>query len=83
MMGVTIGGTDITPEDALSHVSGYMLCLDMTAREIQEIAKKKGEPWSVAKGSDKQLQRVERAHAMTGGEANSPPGAQCSSEWLP
>ncbi len=36
----------------MSHVSGYVLALDMTAREIQEVAKKRGEPWSVAKGFD-------------------------------
>lgn len=53
-LGVVIGkrGTDITVENAMSHVSGYMVCLDMTARELQEKAKKAGEPWSTAKGYD-------------------------------
>jgi acylpyruvate hydrolase len=53
-LGVIIGrrGTDISVESAMSHVSGYMVCLDMTARELQEIAKKRGEPWSTAKGYD-------------------------------
>lgn len=52
-LGVIIGkrGTDIPVASAMDHVSGYLLCLDMTARELQEIAKKKGEPWSTAKGS--------------------------------
>jgi acylpyruvate hydrolase len=53
-LGVLIGkrGTDISSENAMSHVSGFVLALDMTAREIQEVAKKRGEPWSVAKGYD-------------------------------
>ena len=36
----------------MSHVGGYALALDMTARNIQSEAKKKGHPWSVAKGFD-------------------------------
>ena len=41
------------PEDsAMSHVGGYALALDMTARNLQRDAKKKGYPWSVAKGYD-------------------------------
>ena len=36
----------------MSHVGGYILALDMTARNIQSEAKKKGHPWSVAKGFD-------------------------------
>ncbi|RKF73523.1 putative hydrolase C21C3.09c [Golovinomyces cichoracearum] len=31
---------------------GYALCVDMTARNIQDEAKKKGLPWSIAKGFD-------------------------------
>lgn len=53
-LGVVIGkrGSDISVADAMSHVSGFMVCLDMTARELQEKAKKAGEPWSTAKGYD-------------------------------
>jgi hypothetical protein len=53
-LGVVIGrgGSDIAAGDAMSHVAGYVVALDMTARELQEVAKKRGEPWSVAKGSD-------------------------------
>jgi len=32
--------------------AGYALALDMTARDIQAAAKRKGNPWSVAKGYD-------------------------------
>ena len=53
-LGVVIGkgGRDIPVASAMSHVSGYFLGLDMTAREVQEEAKKKGLPWSIAKGMD-------------------------------
>ncbi len=42
----------VSEEEALSHVEGYALGLDMTARDIQADAKKGGKPWSVAKGFD-------------------------------
>lgn len=45
-------GRDIPESSALSYVGGYALALDMTARDIQGAAKKKGHPWSVAKGYD-------------------------------
>ncbi|OQE37175.1 hypothetical protein PENCOP_c010G03182 [Penicillium coprophilum] len=32
--------------------SGYILAIDMTARNVQDEAKKKGLPWSIAKGFD-------------------------------
>ena len=53
-LGVVIGkeGRDIPKSSALSHVAGYALALDMTARNLQNEAKKKGHPWSVAKGYD-------------------------------
>lgn len=45
-------GRDIPKSSAMSHVAGYALALDMTARNLQNEAKKKGHPWSVAKGYD-------------------------------
>ena len=45
-------GRDIPEESAMGHVGGYALALDMTARDLQSAAKKKGHPWSVAKGFD-------------------------------
>lgn len=51
---VAIGkdGVDITPEDALSHVWGYAVGLDLTRRDLQAQAKKMGRPWDWAKGFD-------------------------------
>lgn len=45
-------GKNIPESSALTHVGGYALALDMTARNIQGEAKKKGHPWSVPKGYD-------------------------------
>ncbi|MBM2884179.1 fumarylacetoacetate hydrolase family protein [Chromobacterium phragmitis] len=44
------GGDDIAPERALSHVAGYGIGLDLTARDVQGEAKSKGHPWTKAKG---------------------------------
>lgn len=33
-------------------ISGYALALDLTARDVQTVAKQKGHPWAVAKGFD-------------------------------
>ncbi|MBB2203254.1 fumarylacetoacetate hydrolase family protein [Gluconacetobacter tumulisoli] len=46
------GGRDIPVADALSHVYGYALGLDMTRRDLQAEAKKAGRPWALAKGFD-------------------------------
>jgi len=53
-LGVVIGkgGRDITQQNADSHVAGYALAVDVTARNLQDEVKKKGLPWSSAKGFD-------------------------------
>jgi fumarylpyruvate hydrolase len=43
------GGRDIAAADALSHVFGYAVGLDMTRRDLQGEAKKTGRPWEVGK----------------------------------
>src|SRR3954471_19335003 len=43
------GGKDIAAADALSHVYGYAVGLDMTRRDLQGEAKKTGRPWEVGK----------------------------------
>lgn len=45
-------GKAIGRERALAHIAGYGLGLDLTARDLQNAAKQKGLPWSVAKGFD-------------------------------
>lgn len=39
-------------EEALDAIDGYALSIDMTARNVQDEAKKKGLPWSIGKGFD-------------------------------
>ncbi|KAM4697507.1 LOW QUALITY PROTEIN: hydroxyacylglutathione hydrolase, mitochondrial-like [Rhinophrynus dorsalis] len=53
-LGVVIGkqGKDIAQANAMEHVEGYALCLDMTARDAQDQCKKKGLPWTLAKAFD-------------------------------
>lgn len=43
------GGSGITLADALSHVYGYAVALDMTRRDLQAVAKDMGRPWDTAK----------------------------------
>jgi 2-keto-4-pentenoate hydratase/2-oxohepta-3-ene-1,7-dioic acid hydratase in catechol pathway len=53
-LGIIIGkkGRYIVEEKALQHVLGYLVALDITARDIQSIAKKNSWPWAIAKGFD-------------------------------
>jgi fumarylpyruvate hydrolase len=47
------GGEGIASDEALSHVFGYAVGLDMTRRDLQAQAKKAGRPWDMAKGFDR------------------------------
>ncbi|MGD2250427.1 MAG: fumarylacetoacetate hydrolase family protein [Candidatus Methanofastidiosia archaeon] len=44
--------TKVSAEEALEHIMGYTVFIDVTARDIQKVAKEKGAPWAVAKGFD-------------------------------
>jgi 2-keto-4-pentenoate hydratase/2-oxohepta-3-ene-1,7-dioic acid hydratase in catechol pathway len=46
------GGKNILRGNALNLVAGYGIGLDMTLRDVQSEAKKKGLPWTLAKGFD-------------------------------
>lgn len=41
---------NITSDEALAVIGGYGVGLDLTARDLQDIIKKKGEPWTKCKG---------------------------------
>ncbi|MBX3529787.1 MAG: fumarylacetoacetate hydrolase family protein [Rhizobiaceae bacterium] len=47
------GGADIAPADALSHVWGYGVGIDLTRRDLQDAAKKAARPWDWSKGFDR------------------------------
>jgi 2-keto-4-pentenoate hydratase/2-oxohepta-3-ene-1,7-dioic acid hydratase in catechol pathway len=53
-LGIIIGkkGKNIRQENAMHYVLGYLVALDITARDIQAEAKKNGWPWAIAKGFD-------------------------------
>jgi fumarylpyruvate hydrolase len=46
------GGKHIAAADAMQHVYGYAIGLDMTRRDLQNDMKKQGRPWCIGKGFD-------------------------------
>ena len=46
------GGADIAQENALDHVFGYGVGIDLTRRDLQSQAKDAGRPWDWGKGFD-------------------------------
>jgi len=53
-MGIVIGkkAKNVNARDALNHIAGYTIILDITARDLQWEARKKGDPWDICKGFD-------------------------------
>lgn len=47
------GGSEIPVENALDHVFGYALSLDMTRRDLQGEQKKLGRPWEIGKAFER------------------------------
>ncbi len=46
------GGSHIPSAEALDHVYGYAVGIDLTRRDLQAASKDKGQPWDTAKGFD-------------------------------
>ena len=46
------GGKNIQAADAMKHIYGYAVGLDMTRRDLQNDMKKQGRPWCIGKGFD-------------------------------
>ena len=46
------GGKNIKAAEALQHIFGYAVGLDMTRRDLQTEMKKQGRPWCIGKGFD-------------------------------
>ena len=53
MAALKSGGKDIPVAEALDHVYGYGVALDMTRRDLQGVAKKMGRPWEIGKAFDR------------------------------
>jgi fumarylpyruvate hydrolase len=49
VVALSKGGTDIPLDQAMDHVFGYAVGLDMTRRDLQGEAKKMGRPWETGK----------------------------------
>jgi fumarylpyruvate hydrolase len=49
VVGLQSGGVNIEPAEAMHHVFGYAVGIDMTRRDLQDVAKKLARPWEVAK----------------------------------
>ncbi len=43
-------GFEISEAQAMQHVAGYGIALDLTLRDVQKKAKDRGHPWAIAKG---------------------------------
>ncbi|MDE8347360.1 MAG: fumarylacetoacetate hydrolase family protein [Acidocella sp.] len=52
VVAIGTGGADIAQAAALDHVYGYAAGLDLTRRDLQDIAKAARRPWDMAKGFD-------------------------------
>ncbi len=69
---VVVGETmrHVPADRALTHVAGYAVGLDLTARDLQWAAKKRGGPWAVAKGFDGSAPLSEAVPADEVGDAS-------------
>ncbi|WP_319241233.1 fumarylacetoacetate hydrolase family protein [uncultured Propionivibrio sp.] len=52
VVAIGVGGRDIPVDKALDHVFGYAVGFDLTRRDLQALAKQKGQPWEMGKGMD-------------------------------
>lgn len=52
VVAIGTGGQDIPVEQALAHVFGYAVGLDLTRRDLQDEAKAARRPWDMSKGFD-------------------------------
>jgi fumarylpyruvate hydrolase len=52
VIAIAKAGVNIPKQDALNHVYGYAVGLDMTRRDLQLASKEGGKPWDTGKGFD-------------------------------
>ena len=71
VVALGLGGAHIAEDQALDHVFGYGVGLDMTRRDLQGEAKKAGRPWAVGKSFDHAAPCSALAPAAAIGHPNS------------
>ncbi|WNG83493.1 fumarylacetoacetate hydrolase family protein [Mycobacterium sp. ITM-2016-00316] len=52
VVALAAGGADLDAASALQHVWGYGVGVDLTRRDLQDVAKQTRRPWDLAKGFD-------------------------------
>jgi fumarylpyruvate hydrolase len=52
VVAIGTGGKNIKAADAMKHIYGYAVGLDMTRRDLQNDMKKQGRPWCIGKAFD-------------------------------
>lgn len=52
VVALAAGGADIDAASALQHVWGYGVGVDLTRRDLQDVAKQTRRPWDLSKGFD-------------------------------
>ena len=52
VVAIGTGGKNIAAADAMKHIYGYAVGLDMTRRDLQNEMKKQGRPWCIGKAFD-------------------------------
>ena len=72
VVAIGVGGSNIAAVDAVKHIWGYAVGLDMTRRDLQNEMKKQGRPWSIGKGFDESapigpLHPIASTGELTGG----------------
>lgn len=64
------GGTHIPVGQALAHVYGYAVGLDMTRRDLQNDMKKQGRPWSIGKAFEQSAPIGHIVEAVNAGDVH-------------
>lgn len=63
VVAIGVGGSNIREAEAVRHIYGYAVGIDLTRRDLQAEAKKKGRPWDTGKGFE-QAAPVSPIHVM-------------------
>ena len=71
VVAIGTGGKNIKAADAVKHIYGYAVGLDMTRRDLQGEMKKTGRPWCIGKGFDQSAPIGPITPAAAAGDVNN------------